>query len=74
MDDKSFADSRMKRAKELFLKYSGSRFHMDREGEGAEYESFHISKETEEMWTEEYISAFLNTKPNGKEALAPIRQ
>ena len=43
----------MERAKELFLKYNGNRFYMDREGEGSEYDSYHISKETEEMWTEE---------------------
>ena len=56
------------RAKELFLKYNGNRFHMDREGEGGEYESFHISKETEEMWTEELIAAFLKSEINGREA------
>lgn len=57
-----------KRAKELFLKYNGNRFHMDREGEGGEYESYHISKETEEMWTEELISSFLTSEMHGKEA------
>ncbi len=41
---------------------------MDREGEGTEYDSFHISRETEEMWTEEYITCFLNSKLQGKEA------
>lgn len=56
------------RAKELFLKYNGNRFHMDREGEGGEYESYHISKETEEMWTEELISSFLTSELHGKEA------
>jgi len=56
------------RAKELFLKYNGNRFHMDREGKGGEYESFHISKETEEMWTEELIVAFLKSEINGREA------
>lgn len=56
------------RAKELFLKYNGNRFHMDREGEGGEYESYHISRETEEMWTEELISSFLTSDMCGKEA------
>ena len=55
-------------AKELFLKYNGNRFHMDREGEGGEYESYHISRETEEMWTEELISSFLTSDMCGKEA------
>ena len=59
----------MERAKELFLKYSGKRFYMDREGEGSEYESYHISKETEEMWAEEFISSFLDSKAQGREAL-----
>ncbi len=58
----------MERAKELFLKYNGNRFHMDREGDGSEYESYHISKETEEMWAEEFISSFLETKMQGREA------
>lgn len=58
----------MERAKELFLKYNGNRFHMEREGDGSEYESYHISKETEEMWTEELISSFLETKMRGMEA------
>ena len=58
----------MERAKELFLKYNGNRFYMDREGEGTEYDSYHISKETEEMWAEEYISCFLESKIQGKEA------
>lgn len=56
------------RAKELFLKYNGNRFHMDREGEGGEYDSYHISRETEEMWTEELISFFLTSEMHGKEA------
>ena len=59
----------MERAKELFLKYNGNRFYMDREGEGGEYESYHISKETEKMWAEEFVSSFLDSKTQGKEAL-----
>lgn len=58
----------MDRAKELFLKYGGSRFHMDREGDGAEYDSYHISKETEEMWTRECIARFLESELKGREA------
>ena len=59
----------MERAKELFLKYNGNRFYMDREGECGEYESYHISKETEEMWTQELINTFLGSKLQGREAL-----
>ena len=57
------------RAKELFYRYHGNRFYMDHDGEGREYDSYHISRETEEMWTEELISRFLESKPLGKEAL-----
>ena len=59
----------MERAKELFLKYNGSHFHMDREGDGAEYNSYHISRATEEMWAEEVITGFLDSKLQGREAL-----
>ena len=59
----------MERAKELFLKYSGNRFYMDLDGEGSEYDSYHVSKETEAMWAEEHISRFLESKMQGKEAL-----
>ncbi len=59
----------MNRAKELFLKYSGNRFYMDREGDGAEYDRYHVPKETEEMWAEEYISAFLLSEMNGRDAI-----
>ena len=57
------------RAKELFYLYHGNRFYMDHDGEGREYDSYHVSRETEEMWTEELISRFLESKPLGKEAL-----
>lgn len=59
----------MDRAKELFLKYHGNRFYMDHDGEGWEYESYHVSKETEEMWTNELISQLLDSKYAGREAL-----
>ena len=59
----------MERAKELFLKYGGNRFHMDREGDGAEYDSCRVPAETEELWAEEAVSRFLEGKTRGKEAL-----
>ena len=68
MIDTYYEVTMIKRAKELFLKYNGNRFHMDREGEGGEYENYHISRETEEMWTEELISSFLKSDMHGKEA------
>ncbi len=61
--------TREERAKELFLKYNGNRFYMDREGDGSEYEGYHIPKETEEMWAQEFISGFLKTELKGREAL-----
>ena len=62
-------ETRMERAKAMFLKYNGSRFHMDREGDGAEYDRYHISKETEDMWVEELVASLLESKMQGREAL-----
>ena len=59
----------MERAKELFLQYGGNRFHMDREGDGTEYGSYCVSRETEERWAKEYISLFLESETQGREAL-----
>ena len=59
----------MERAKELFLKYSGNRFFMDREGDGKEYESYRVPKETEKAWAEEFVSSFLESGLQGKEVL-----
>ena len=59
----------MERAKELFFKYSGNRFFMDREGDGNEYESYNVSKETEKAWAKEFVSFFLESGLQGKEAL-----
>lgn len=58
----------MDRAKELFYEYHGSRFYMDHDGAGREYDSYRVSKETEEMWAEEYVSGFLSSRLCGKEA------
>lgn len=41
-------------AKQLFMKYGGSFFHMDREGEYEHYKSLGISREQEKVWIEEY--------------------
>ena len=69
MTDLHRGDDRMERAKELFFQYHGNRFHMDRDGAGSEYDSFHVSRETEEQWTGELISRLLESKPEGREAL-----
>jgi hypothetical protein len=41
------------RAKELFMKYCGSSFDMDREGYYAEYKQYNITKDLELIWREE---------------------
>jgi hypothetical protein len=46
-------------AKELFTKYDGSFFFMDREGEYDKYRQYGISKEQEILWTEEIQQHYL---------------
>ncbi len=48
------SDTGNKVAKELFLKYGGSYFHMEREGELYFYRKWNISKEQENVWIKEY--------------------
>ncbi|MBO4838691.1 MAG: hypothetical protein J5493_04910 [Lachnospiraceae bacterium] len=59
----------MERAKELFLKYSGNGYFMDLDGVGHEYAAYRVPKETEELWAQEFISGFLRSETQGKEAL-----
>lgn len=59
----------MERAKELFIQYGGSRFYMDLNGDGHEYDGYCIPKETEEEWRREYLSHFFEQKRYGKDAL-----
>ena len=47
-------------AKEMFFKYGGSHFHMEREGEYKSYKSFDISKEQESLWIEELQKELLD--------------
>lgn len=61
-------DSDMERAKELFYRYHGNRFYMDHDGVEREYDSYHISGETEVQWAEELISCFLDSQLQGREA------
>ena len=59
----------MEKAKELFYRYHGNRFYMDHDGVGWEYDSYHVSKEQEERWTEELLSGFLTSRPRGRDAI-----
>jgi hypothetical protein len=46
-------------AKKIFLKYGGSHFQMEREGEYQNYKSFGVSKEQENIWLDEYKKEIL---------------
>lgn len=53
--EKKNMDNNLMRAKELFFRYCGSFFFMDREGDYGEYKMYNISKETELQWIEEMV-------------------
>jgi len=57
------------RAKQLFYQYHGNRFYMNHDGVEQEYDSYHISKETEELWAKEFVSAFLESGLTGKKTV-----
>lgn len=44
----------MNEAKELFLKYGGSYFHMERDGQLTKYKGYSIDASTEKEWLREY--------------------
>lgn len=46
-------------AKEIFLKYGGSHFYMEREGEYENYKKFLISESQEKLWLNEYQNELL---------------
>lgn len=52
--------SDISRAKELYFKYGGNTFHMYREGDSKEYESYNINKEQEKEWDIEQFEEALN--------------
>ena len=54
--------SKMERAKELFLHYNGNQYYMDLNGDGNEYRSYRVPKETEEAWRREYLDHFFEQK------------
>ncbi len=64
----------MERAKELFMQYSGNRFYMDLNGDGREYDSYRIPRETEAAWRREYLSQFFAQRWYGREALLSYRR
>ena len=47
-------------AKSIFMKYGGSYFHMEREGEYEYYKSFDVPKEQEMLWVNECQNELLN--------------
>jgi len=47
------SEEKLELAKEIFWRYNGLFFHMDREGEYEKYKSFDISKNQERAWREE---------------------
>ena len=49
----------MEPAKELFLKYSGSHFQMEREGDYAAYRSYGVSRDQEASWARERLRELL---------------
>ena len=59
----------MERAKEMFLQYCGNRYYMALDGEEQVYNSYRVSKETEEAWRREYLTRFFDAKRTGKKAL-----
>ena len=59
----------MERAKEMFLQYSGNRYYMSLDGVEQIYDSFRVSKETEEEWRRDFLEDFFAQKRYGKDAL-----
>ena len=59
----------MERAKEMFLQYSGNRYYMSLDGVEQIYDSYRVSKETEEEWRREFLEEFFTQKRYGKDAL-----
>ncbi len=59
----------MERAKEMFLQYGGNRYYMSLDGVEQIYNSYRVSKETEEEWRNEFLAQFFTRKQYGKDAL-----
>lgn len=63
----------MERAKEMFLQYGGNRYYMSLDGVEQIYNSYRVSKETEEEWRREFLDGFFEQKRFGKDALGAYR-
>lgn len=50
----------LEKAKKIYFDYGQTGFHMMREGVLEKYQSFHISKQTENEWTKSYLNERLN--------------
>ena len=64
----------MERAKEMFLQYGGNRYYMSLDGVEQIYNSYRVSKETEEEWRREFLDGFFEQKRFGKDALGHTGQ
>jgi hypothetical protein len=49
----------LEEAKKMFLHYGCNSFYMMKEGDTDNYEQFHVSKEQEKIWHDEYITYWL---------------
>lgn len=54
----------IKRARELYFRYGGSLFHMQREGDLEEYKSYKIETHLEKSWQLEYQKSLINNFDN----------
>lgn len=55
----------MKKARELFLKYDGSYFHMEQDGQLSAYKGYEISKNTEKEWLREHQEELISKIQTG---------
>lgn len=51
--------NKIDKAKEIFLRYQGSYFQMERDGVLSHYRSYNINQETEKKWIKEYQSELI---------------
>lgn len=54
------------KAKDLFVKYNGSHFYMDREEEGKLYRSYGISADQENVWRDEMLNTIVSRMENSR--------
>lgn len=56
----------MNEAKEIFFKYGGSYFHMERDGQLTKYKDFNVDESMESLWFKEYQEEIITQIQNGK--------